>query len=84
MSIERKQKASEMLELLSLVEPFYREGDKVYMKFDRIDVDIGTQRLVFYWKGEQTISKPLDGMATPGNIITLGGIEGRSQVTFVD
>jgi hypothetical protein len=75
--------ALQLLESAALVEPFFRdEHGNIFMKFDRVDVDLGTQRLVFYWQGQMTVSQPLEGVATPGNIVSLGGIEGKTKISI--
>lgn len=86
MSVSKSRKlAAELLAQAALVEPFFRdEHGKIFLKFDRIDVDLTTQRLVFFWDGKQTVSQPLDGAFTPMNIVSIGGIDGKTGIDFVD
>lgn len=73
--------AAALLEEAALVEPFFRENGKIFMKFDRIDVE--RNQLVFYWRGQQTVTKPLEpGDRGPGDVVTISGIEAKTEITL--
>lgn len=63
-----------------LQEPFFRENGKLFMHFDRIDVE--QNQLVWYWRGKVIVSQPLDGLRSAMDPVTISGIEGKTEVTF--
>lgn len=72
--------ARELMEKAELQEPFYRENGQIFMKFDRIDVERNS--IIFFWKGKKIVTQPLDENRCLNDVLTIGGIEGKTGVTF--
>ena len=85
MSITGNRKlVKQLLEKADLQEPFLRDEGKLFLKFDRIDFDpYPSPHLVYYWRGKETLRMPVPGH-NPYNVLTIGGIDGRTEIYFTD
>lgn len=64
--------------------PFYEEGGTTHMRYDAIRMEnktTDTLLITYLYKGQDIYSMEQDGISFKfGNILNLGGIEGRMEV----
>jgi hypothetical protein len=66
--------------------PFIKDGDKTYMRYDMIILSgskLGEVIIQFYWKSNHILNRTIDGVMGLEISITLHDIEGRVEISFL-
>ena len=69
-------------ELLGKIPGVVQEGQDVYFQYDRITIDPYSGKVEFFYKGKHMFSM-YGPVLTPGDVMTLSGVEGRMAAHLV-